>query len=181
MEVKRQGPLGVVMILVGNKCDLDAERQIDSTLAQQYAKDQHMLFIETSAKTNHNIDALFTMIAKVLIGSRVFEELSYTKDDLVIIKAAKVNLMNNLSGSEFDERIKNIMQQIKNKGVCLEIPEDDQIMDPDSETCLAVLSNLVEVSLVNNDMGQFVICRIVENSERLKKCKIALPKESSKI
>lgn len=46
----------VPIVLVGNKCDLDAERVISRAQAQQRAESWGVPYIETSAKTRTNVD-----------------------------------------------------------------------------------------------------------------------------
>ena len=43
-------------LLIGNKCDLEAERAVESERGEQLARSQGIPFLETSAKTGHNID-----------------------------------------------------------------------------------------------------------------------------
>ena len=57
----------VVVILVGNKCDLEDQRQVTKNEAEQYAMDNKLLYIETSAKTGHNIQQLFAMMAEAML------------------------------------------------------------------------------------------------------------------
>ena len=45
--------------MVGNKCDLDEERQVTFEEGEEFAKDNGMLFFEVSAKTGHNIEQVF--------------------------------------------------------------------------------------------------------------------------
>ena len=49
------------ILVVGNKCDLQFERCIDTREGEQYAQKLNKLFIETSAKTSHNVDSAFEM------------------------------------------------------------------------------------------------------------------------
>jgi len=65
-ELQRQGSPNVVMILVGNKCDCEDERQVPTEDAAAYAREQGIGFMETSAKTNHNVQETFMWIAKQL-------------------------------------------------------------------------------------------------------------------
>jgi len=59
-----------IMFLVGNKTDLSEERVTEATKAEEYAKDEEIAFyMETSAKTGTNVDALFLAVAKKLEGS----------------------------------------------------------------------------------------------------------------
>ena len=43
-------------LLIGNKCDWEAKRAVESEGGEQLARSQGIPFMETSAKTNHNID-----------------------------------------------------------------------------------------------------------------------------
>jgi len=47
------------MIMVGNKCDLKAERKISQAEAKAYAKENNMNYFDVSAKENLNIDEVF--------------------------------------------------------------------------------------------------------------------------
>eukprot|EP01132_Coremiostelium_polycephalum_P007378 gene7378-9062_t len=63
----------VTITLIGNKCDLEANRQVSTSEAQAFASQNGLLFFETSAKTGQNVDAAFEQSAqKVLekIGSQ---------------------------------------------------------------------------------------------------------------
>ena len=52
-----------VKALVGNKSDLVEEREVSTDLAKEYADQNGMLYMETSAKTAENIHELFEAIA----------------------------------------------------------------------------------------------------------------------
>ena len=55
---KENSPEEVVMVLVGNKSDLE-ERQVSTEEGQKLAEKNGMLFFETSAKTGENVEKLF--------------------------------------------------------------------------------------------------------------------------
>lgn len=55
-----------MIALVGNKLELEAEREVTTGEGQQLANDTAVLFFETSPKTGHNIENLFTQIAEKL-------------------------------------------------------------------------------------------------------------------
>jgi len=63
-ELQRQADPNIVIALAGNKSDLDSRRAVETETAQEYADEAGLLFFETSAKTAHNVTALFTSIAK---------------------------------------------------------------------------------------------------------------------
>lgn len=58
----------VVIMLVGNKTDISDRRQVSSDEGADKAKEENVMFIETSAKAGYNIKALFRKLATVLPG-----------------------------------------------------------------------------------------------------------------
>nr|XP_020832176.1 ras-related protein Rab-6B-like isoform X2 [Phascolarctos cinereus] len=56
----------VIIMLVGNKNDLSHKRQVTLEEGKQRAKEMNVMFIETSAKTGHNVKQLFRRVATVL-------------------------------------------------------------------------------------------------------------------
>lgn len=65
-ELQRQGNPNIVIALAGNKVDLEQRRAIQAQDAQDYADENGILFMETSAKTAANVNELFVAIAKKL-------------------------------------------------------------------------------------------------------------------
>lgn len=65
-EVNRYAAENVFVVLVGNKVDNGAARQISTAQGQQLADEEGIAFIETSAKTGANVDAAFFNIATEL-------------------------------------------------------------------------------------------------------------------
>merc|ERR1711981_672863 len=65
-ELQRQGNPNIVIALAGNKVDLSSKRKVETEEAQAYADDNGIMFMETSAKTAHNVNELFVAIAKRL-------------------------------------------------------------------------------------------------------------------
>jgi Ras family len=52
----------IVIALAGNKADLAASRAVDYEEAKQYADENGLLFMETSAKTAVNVNEIFLAI-----------------------------------------------------------------------------------------------------------------------
>ena len=52
----------VERLLVGNKCDWEVKRAIPTERGRELAAAQGVSFLETSAKTNHNIDQVLCWV-----------------------------------------------------------------------------------------------------------------------
>ena len=70
VELKQQCGSNLIISLVGNKVDLESEREVDRVVALQYANENSLLHIETSAKANINVEALFKEVGKLLVNGR---------------------------------------------------------------------------------------------------------------
>ena len=62
----------IVISLVGNKIDLESQREVLRKDAQEYAEEHQLLFVETSAKNDQNITSLFQEIGKTLPREQTF-------------------------------------------------------------------------------------------------------------
>jgi len=62
-EIDRYACENVNKLLVGNKCDLVAEKTVDVNTAKEFADSYDIPFIETSAKTAHNVEKCFVQMA----------------------------------------------------------------------------------------------------------------------
>lgn len=68
-DVRTERGTDVVIMVVGNKTDLADRRQVSTEEGERLAREEGVLFIETSAKANYNIKALFKQLATTLPGS----------------------------------------------------------------------------------------------------------------
>jgi len=65
-ELQRRGDPNVVLALCGNKADKENERVVSREEAAEYAEQQKIIHMETSAKTNQNVREVFVEIARRL-------------------------------------------------------------------------------------------------------------------
>uniref|UniRef100_A0A182NE61 small monomeric GTPase n=1 Tax=Anopheles dirus TaxID=7168 RepID=A0A182NE61_9DIPT len=68
-ELQRQASPNIVIALAGNKADLANSRVVDYEEAKQYADDNGLLFMETSAKTAVNVNDIFLAIVNALLNA----------------------------------------------------------------------------------------------------------------
>tara|TARA_R110002050_G_scaffold300728_1_gene472024 strand:- start:1862 stop:2227 length:366 start_codon:yes stop_codon:yes gene_type:complete len=78
-EIDRYACESVTKLLVGNKCDLDAEgkRAVPFETAKEFAENLGLSFIETSAKDATNVEKCYMMMAAEIQRKYVYEILSY--------------------------------------------------------------------------------------------------------
>ncbi|KAI0464635.1 GTPase Ypt5 [Komagataella kurtzmanii] len=65
-ELQKQASADIVVALVGNKLDLEAERKVSTKEAKEYADEFGLIFKEISAKTGEGIKDVFHSIASKL-------------------------------------------------------------------------------------------------------------------
>jgi Ras-related protein Rab-6A len=67
-DVRGERGNDVIIVLVGNKTDLNDKREVTTAMGEEEAKRCGALFIETSAKVGQNVKQLFRKIAQALPG-----------------------------------------------------------------------------------------------------------------
>eukprot|EP00827_Trimyema_finlayi_P001141 TRINITY_DN1395_c0_g1_i2.p1 TRINITY_DN1395_c0_g1~~TRINITY_DN1395_c0_g1_i2.p1 ORF type:complete len:175 (-),score=82.46 TRINITY_DN1395_c0_g1_i2:13-537(-) len=58
-EIEKHASDQVNKILIGNKCDLQDKREVTMQEAEEFAKQNDMTYLETSAKTSENVQKAF--------------------------------------------------------------------------------------------------------------------------
>lgn len=58
-----------MIVLVGNKTDLNDKRQVTTEMLETRAKELGVMWMETSAKAGHNVKQLFKKVAMALPGA----------------------------------------------------------------------------------------------------------------
>ena len=66
-EIEKIANKNTVLLLVGNKCDLEDERKVSFQEGKDFADNNGIKFIETSAKTNQNVDEAFEILIDEVI------------------------------------------------------------------------------------------------------------------
>ena len=67
-DVRGERGNDVIIVLVGNKTDLNDKREVTQAMGEEEAKRCGALFVETSAKVGANVKTLFRKIAQALPG-----------------------------------------------------------------------------------------------------------------
>ena len=65
-DCKKQSPKTVILVLIGNKIDLEEQREVSFEEGNNFAKENNMLFFETSAKNGDNIENIFYNSAEII-------------------------------------------------------------------------------------------------------------------
>ncbi|TMS02504.1 Ras-related protein Rab-44 [Larimichthys crocea] len=76
---------GIPILLLGNKMDIDGEREVSFKEAEQLAYDNRVMFFEVSAYTGRNVTESLTHLARVLM-----EQEDKVRDTTVILSAQPV-------------------------------------------------------------------------------------------
>ena len=70
-EIDKYSSAGVCKILVGNKCDKEAQRQVSKEEGQEFAAQFNMPFLETSAKATMNVEEAFMQMTSEIYKDKV--------------------------------------------------------------------------------------------------------------
>ncbi|EGD77558.1 TKL/DICTY4 protein kinase [Salpingoeca rosetta] len=87
-EIDRYAHENVNRLLLGNKIDLEAKKQVDHATAKEFADNVGMPFLEVSAKNNINVEEAFMTVAAD-IKARMGPTIMKKKDPLVLEFKAK--------------------------------------------------------------------------------------------
>ena len=80
-DATENGNSEMVIVLVGNKNDLEEYRAVSKEEGQNFAKKHGLLFMETSAKTSHNVEMLFRESAEDIYKKVVNGCVDVTSED----------------------------------------------------------------------------------------------------
>lgn len=99
IEIEKNANKNVYKILIGNKCDLEEKRQVSYEQGKEFADTYGMKFIETSAKTNHNVQDAYVTMTKEII-SQAQEKEKVIKQGEEKSEKRKIELGKNSGGKD---------------------------------------------------------------------------------
>ena len=65
-DCTKQTPKSILLLLIGNKSDLNDKREVQYEEGAEFAKRRNMIFLETSAKNGNNISDIFEKSVKFI-------------------------------------------------------------------------------------------------------------------
>jgi len=72
----------VEKMILGNKCDMDDKRQVPRERGETIAREHKIAFLETSAKSNINVEKAFLDLAQAILNKTPEEAVSRPKVDI---------------------------------------------------------------------------------------------------
>ena len=100
-EVRIQSNPDVKIILIGNKADLENEREVDYDVAQKFKEENQILYFEeTSAKTGLNSKKVFEEAAKILYDETKNYKSNSKNNELISDIKKSINMPKKLKKAE---------------------------------------------------------------------------------
>ena len=85
-DVRAERGNDVIIVLVGNKTDLNDKREVTTQQGEDEAKRNNLMFVETSAKLGHNVKTLFKRIAQALPGMEGSDAAAQASNQMIDVK-----------------------------------------------------------------------------------------------
>jgi len=83
-EMRENAYSKMTIILVGNKVDLESEREVSTEEGTQFAKKNNLLFFETSAKTSLNVEKAFYQTTEIILNNIAKGEFDLSNESIGI-------------------------------------------------------------------------------------------------
>eukprot|EP01080_Neovahlkampfia_damariscottae_P011667 gene11667-4903_t len=97
-EIRNHASPNVQLVLVGNKADKTNKRVVSQEQAKQYAEEQKMPYVETSAREAYQVDTAFTTVIDCVVQSRNYLE-NIKKEGVKELNSSDPNKDVNSSGN----------------------------------------------------------------------------------
>ncbi|KFA48849.1 hypothetical protein S40293_01562 [Stachybotrys chartarum IBT 40293] len=91
-DVRAERGNDVIIVLVGNKTDLNEKREVTTQQGEDEAKKNNLMFVETSAKLGHNVKNLFKRIAQALPGMEGSDAANQASSQMIDSLCGFINL-----------------------------------------------------------------------------------------
>eukprot|EP00051_Salpingoeca_urceolata_P032350 m.15347 g.15347 ORF g.15347 m.15347 type:complete len:210 (+) comp5000_c0_seq1:308-937(+) len=94
----------IVIVLVGNKKDLEAEREVTFLEASRFAQEHELMFLETSARTGEAVEETFLKCARTILSK---------------IESGQLDPEKMGSGIQYgDSSLRRLARPVEDKGQC---------------------------------------------------------------
>lgn len=107
-EVKEHGTPHTVVMLIGNKADMESRRQVSYAEGQAFAEKHGLVFLETSAKTATNIEEAFIRTA-----AQIYENI---KNNVYDLRSGTCGIKSGLVGNDQPETVRAGSEGASNSG-----------------------------------------------------------------
>jgi Ras-related protein Rab-6A len=111
-DVRSERGHDIVLVIVGNKIDLEKKRVIQKEVAEEFAREHDTLYMEVSAKLGENINSLFQTIASVLPGNENRGFLTDNNFPMTSMMGLTPNI--NLTARNQEEEAEEVFEQKRN-------------------------------------------------------------------
>lgn len=83
-EIRAANGPNMIIAIVGNKLDLatDGKRQVNRQEVSEYAEENELIFMETSARRGDNVGEIFLTVAKQIAAKQQINSLNRTNDTI---------------------------------------------------------------------------------------------------
>ena len=75
MELRKYLELDTPIVIAGNKCDIP-QRTVELATAEQYARENELEHVSTSAKTGQNVEETFALLAQKVVEKNAMQQKS---------------------------------------------------------------------------------------------------------
>jgi Ras-related protein Rab-11A len=101
-ELRSHADKNIVIMLIGNKCDLSTLRAVPTEDAEEFAQRENLFFMETSALEATNVETCFLTILTEIYRINAKKPLSSNGDDQngtsTLLKGSRIIVPNEMDG-----------------------------------------------------------------------------------